>query len=113
MSTVTQTKRKPSGAAAMGAGPGRPKGSSNKTTTVLKDAILLAATSVGEDGKGKNGLTGYLILLAKAQPKAFATLLGRVLPMQITGTDDGPLVVHLSPFTSPEEQQAWRDKRNG
>lgn len=34
------------------AGRGRPKGSPNKTTAVLKDAILLAAESVGEDGAG-------------------------------------------------------------
>jgi hypothetical protein len=80
-----QTKRKPTGAAALGAGPGRPKGVPNKTTTQLKEAILGAATDVGEDGEGKKGLVGYLTTLAKAEPKAFASLLGKVLPLQVTG----------------------------
>lgn len=72
-------------------GPGRPKGSPNRTTTVLKDAILLAAEQVGEDGGGKDGLTGYLKRVADKDMKAFSALLGRVLPMQVTGEDGGPL----------------------
>jgi hypothetical protein len=64
---------------------GRPKGTLNKTTTALKDAILLAAAQVGEDGAGKDDLTGYLRGLAKTEPKAFAGLLGRVLPMTVQG----------------------------
>ena len=43
------------------AGAGRPKGSKNKITLGLKEAFLVALETVGEDGKGKNGLTGYLI----------------------------------------------------
>lgn len=77
------------------AGPGRPKGSPNKTTALLKDAIIKAAEAVGEDGKGKGSLTGYLTFLAKGEPKAFAGLLGKVLPMKITGEGDGPLQVQI------------------
>jgi hypothetical protein len=72
-------------------GPGRPKGSQNKTTAVLKEAILLAADRVGSDGKGKGKLTGYCEFLAKNEPRAFAGLLGKVLPMQVTGVDGNPL----------------------
>ena len=72
-------------------GSGRKKGTPNKTTTVVKDAILVAAGAVGEDGKGKDGLTGYLKTLARDEKKAFAQLLGKVLPTQITGDDGGPL----------------------
>lgn len=68
--------------------PGRPPGSKNKTTAKLKEAILLAAENHGEDGKGKGKLTGYCQKLAKDEPKAFAQLLGKVLPMQVTGPDD-------------------------
>lgn len=107
MTAVTQTKRKPTGAAAMGAGPGRPKGSVNKTTTLLKEAILLAATQVGSDGKGKDGLTGYLVLLAKHQPKSFASLLGRVLPLEVTGAGGQPVAMSLAvTFATPAPKES-------
>lgn len=83
---VKETKRKPTGAAAMGAGPGRPKGVPNKTTALLKDAIISAAELQGQDGNGKDGLVGYCQFLAKEEPRAFASLMGRVLPMQVEGT---------------------------
>jgi hypothetical protein len=34
-----QTKRKPTGAAALGAGPGRPKGVPNKATTTFRETV--------------------------------------------------------------------------
>lgn len=71
------------GAAAMGPGPGRPPGLANKTTRLLKEAILLAAEEVGQDGAGAGGLVGYLRRLAASDPRAFAGLLGKVLPMQV------------------------------
>ena len=63
---------------------GRKKGVPNKLTGVLKDAILLAAEQVGEDGRGNDGLVGYLRKIARTQPKTYAALLGRLLPYQIT-----------------------------
>jgi hypothetical protein len=36
---VKETKRKPSGAAALGAGPGRPKGIPNKATTTFRQTV--------------------------------------------------------------------------
>lgn len=72
---------------------GRQKGTPNKNTSLLKDAIIEAAESVGEDGQGKGSLTGYCKYLAISEPKAFAGLLGRVLPTQITGDAENPLVV--------------------
>lgn len=98
--TVKKTKRKPSGAAAMGAGPGRPKGVPNKTTTLLKDAIILAAEKHGQDGKGKDKLVGYCRMLAADEPKAFATLLGRVLPMHIEGTGENGEVLFKTVYES-------------
>jgi hypothetical protein len=64
---------------------GSRRGKPNKTTATLKEAILLAAEQVGEDFKGKDGLTGYLRGLAVSEPKAFASLLGRVLPLTLQG----------------------------
>lgn len=71
--------------------PGRPKGSVNKTTALLKDAILRAAELAG----GEDGLVGYLQLQAAENPGPFMALLGKVLPMQITGENGGPLVVEI------------------
>lgn len=67
------------------AGPGRPRGLPNKTTTALKEAILAAAEEHGEDDNGKGGLTGYLRKVAREDVKAFSGLLGRVLPLQLEG----------------------------
>ena len=67
---------------------GRRKGSRNKVTGLLKTAILEAAAIVGSDGNGKDGLTGYCCFLARNEPRAFAQLLGKVLPMQLTTDDD-------------------------
>lgn len=79
-----QTRNKP--------GPGRPKGSVNKTTAKLKDAILLAAEKSGGDTRGKGGLVGYLKRVADEDVKAFSGLLGKVLPIQVAGDKDNPIV---------------------
>lgn len=70
-------------------GPGRPKGKPNRTTTILKDAILQAAGDAGGDG----GLVGYLTLQARENPGPFMGLLGKVLPMQIDAT--GGIHLHI------------------
>lgn len=71
---------------------GRQKGTPNKTTALLKDAILQAATKAG----GNGGLVGYLTLQATENPAAFMTLLGKVLPMQVTGEDGGAIRLTVS-----------------
>ena len=70
---------------------GRPKGVPNKTTALLKDAILKAAENAG----GKDGLIGYLTTQAAANPAPFLALLGKVLPMQVTGEDGEAIKVQL------------------
>ena len=74
------------------AGKGRPKGTPNKTTTALKEAILAAAEQHGYDGEGDNGLQGYLYKVASEDVKAFSGLLGKVLPLTVAGDPDQPLV---------------------
>lgn len=74
------------------AGKGRRKGSVNKSTALLKDAILIAATRAG----GEGGLEGYLTTQAEEEPKAFLALLGKVLPMQVTGEAGGPLQIVIN-----------------
>lgn len=78
------------------AGPGRPPGLQNKTTRILKDAILLAACEVGDvsmyiDTKQittqeqRGELVGFLRWVAVHEPKAFCAMLGRLIPLQLTG----------------------------
>jgi hypothetical protein len=64
------------------AGKGRPKGAKNKNSKLLKDAILEAAELAG----GKRGMVAYLQLQAEANPTAFMALMGKVLPLQVTGS---------------------------
>ena len=70
--------------------PGNRRGPA-KTTKLLKEAILQAAEEHGEDDAGKDGLTGYLRKVAREDVKAFAGLLGKVLPLEVSGDPDRPL----------------------
>ena len=63
---------------------GRQRGTPNKTTALLKDALLLAAEQAGD----KEGMVGYLTTQARDNPTAFLSLLGKVLPMQLEASDD-------------------------
>lgn len=74
------------------AGPGRPKGLANKTTALLKDAVLEAATKAG----GSGGLVAFLRMQANKENNApFMALVGKVLPMQVTGADGNSIVVEI------------------
>ena len=65
-------------------GKGRKKGQVNKTTAILKDAILKAAENAG-NAVGSDGMVSYLTVQAEQNPGPFMALLGRVLPMQVSG----------------------------
>jgi hypothetical protein len=101
-----QTNNKPSGLRPNRRGErrgGRKAGTPNKVTGSLKEAILLAAEAVGADGKGKDGLLGYLTSLARRHPAIFVPLLGRVLPLQIDQKTEQKAVVH---YETLEERRA-------
>lgn len=68
------------------AGPGRPKGVPNRTTALLKDAILKAAANAGD-----GDMVEYLTQQARVNPGPFMSLLGKVLPMQLSGDPDSPI----------------------
>ncbi len=83
------------------AGQGRKKGVPNKTTALLKDAILKAADEAG----GKAGLVGYLLTQATLNPGPFMALLGKVLPT----VHDGEVTLNyvaLMPEVAPTAD-AW------
>jgi hypothetical protein len=73
---------------------GRAKGTPNKTTALLKDAILKAAERAG-DKFGDDGMVSYLEAQATENPGPFMSLLGKVLPMQVTGADGGAVSVEI------------------
>jgi hypothetical protein len=78
---------------------GRKKGTPNKTTAALRDAILMAVEHAQPGGK-----VGYLKWLANNNSGAFASLLGKVLPTTIAGDPEMPIrheIVDLS--NVPEE----------
>jgi hypothetical protein len=89
---------------------GRTKGTPNKTTKLLKEAILMAAELEGSDGKGKDQLVGYLRRLAKNYPKTFSVLLGRVLPLQITGKVEGELTIARKARTVEEVRAELQER---
>lgn len=80
---------------------GRRRGSINKTTGILKEAVLLAAEREGDvslqgrktsaqlhresdsETQKRGGLVGYLRYVAREHPQSFVTLLNRVLPLQV------------------------------
>ena len=70
---------------------GRRRGSVNKTTALLKDAVLQAAEAAGD----KEGMVGYLTTQAKQNPTAFMSLLGRVLPLQNAANDDDGIKIEV------------------
>ena len=69
------------------AGKGRPKGSSNKVTAALKDMILKAL-----DEAHPEGTVAYLKSQASANPVAFMTLVGKVLPLQVNADVESKVV---------------------
>lgn len=68
-------------------GKGRPKGVVNKNTALLKDMILKALD--------QSGGIDYLVAQADANPTAFLTLVGKVLPLQVNAEHSGDVVAHV------------------
>lgn len=62
---------------------GRKKGVPNKLTGAVKDMILQALDTAGG--------VKYLVEQADKNPVAFMGLVGKVLPLQLTGADGGPI----------------------
>jgi hypothetical protein len=62
---------------------GKPKGTSNKITVTLREAILAA----GEAAGGEGGLTAYLTRLALENSSAYSGLLAKVLPTTLAASE--------------------------
>lgn len=84
----TKPPAKPVAKSVPNKGGGRPKGAQNKVTGEVKQMVLDALAAAGG--------VKYLTKQATANPKAFLTLVGKVLPLQLTGDGGGPLRVTIS-----------------
>ncbi len=63
---------------------GRPRGAKNKMTVAISDMLQQALERVGG--------VDYLVEQAKANPGVFLSLVGRLLPLQVTGKDGQALI---------------------
>lgn len=66
---------------------GRKRGTPNKATAALKDAILRAY----EDAGG----VSYLERIAREKPHVFCALLGRLIPHTVAGDNKAPAVIEV------------------
>lgn len=67
---------------------GRQKGTPNKNTRILKEAVLKALDAEGGPE--------YLRWLARENSSAFSSLLGKILPTQVEGPgDEGEVVTRV------------------
>ena len=69
------------------AGRGRPKGSPNKIQAAVKEMVIQALDEAGG--------VQYLVTQSTANPTAFMTLVGKVLPLQVSGEDGGAIAVAI------------------
>jgi hypothetical protein len=73
------------------AGKGRVKGVPNKITGDIKAMVLGALEKAHKDG----GI-GYLVEQSEKNPNAFMGLVGRVLPLTVSGDPDSPLAMSIA-----------------
>jgi hypothetical protein len=75
----------PKGTRPPAAGKGRPRGARNKISRELKEMILAALDKAGGEQ--------YFVEQANTNPVAFLTLIGKVLPLQVSGEGGGPVLI--------------------
>lgn len=73
-------------------GKGRPKGSVNKTTALAKEAIAAAAEKLG----GADRLVEWAQEAPENERAFWTTIYPKLIPVQVTGPNDGPLQVVIN-----------------
>jgi len=64
-------------------GAGRPKGALDKGNAAIREMIVQSLDEVGG--------VAYLVDVARSHPGPFLSLIGKVLPLQVTGEGGGPI----------------------
>ena len=78
---------------------GRRKGTPNRLTADIKEMILAALAAKG----GQK----YLEKQADENPTAFLTLVGKIIPLQVTGKDGGPIQYQGIDAPAKETREEW------
>ncbi len=81
-------------------GSGRKKGSTNKLTSDVRQAIMEAFSILGG--------AEYLRKVATEDPKAFCALLGKLIPVKVAGDAEDPPVLRMAIDAPPDEtREQW------
>jgi hypothetical protein len=81
-------------------GSGRKKGSTNKLTSDVRQAIMEAFSILGG--------VEYLTKIATTDPKAFCALLGKLIPVKVAGDSEDPPVLRMTIDAPPNEtREQW------
>lgn len=67
--------------------PGKPRGRLTAMKFRVKEAVLEAAERSGRDGKGRDGMVGYLVWLSRTEPGVFGRMLEKIMPTQVELSD--------------------------
>jgi hypothetical protein len=86
---------------------GRKKGTPNRINSNLIERIVQAAEQVGADGKGKDGVDGYLQMLADQKTGYFVGLLRQAVQRQVPTAEPQNQVVYA---TEQDFRQALLDR---
>lgn len=76
--------------------PRKPRGP-NKIPASVKDMVLASLSEVG-------GLD-YLKRQAEENPQAYMALLGKIIPLQVTGPNDGPMQITVIDYAKADPLQ--------
>lgn len=66
-------------------GQGKPKGAVARISRDLREGLIDSAVQYGSNGRGEGGLVGFFLHLARNFPRTHASLLCKLLPLQIGG----------------------------
>ncbi len=83
-------------------GSGKKKGTPNKITAELKDMI--------REALDKAGGVEYLLAQSRDNPTAFLTLVGKILPLQVSGTVNHNYVMRIPDHSATVEQ--WQQNHS-
>ena len=71
---------------------GRKKGSQNKSTAAIKEALLAVFAELQESAGSENG---HFLEWARGNSTDFYKLASKLLPLQVTGQDGGPVITRI------------------